>query len=92
MASSDENQKWRVVEYFPDEREQKALRKRFSFKDFEEAMAFVNKVGELAEKANHHPDINLGWGYVQVWLTTHSESKITDKDHDLAVAIDQILE
>jgi hypothetical protein len=48
------------------------------------------EIGKLAEKANHHPDINLGWGYVRVWLTSHSEHKITTKDHDLAAKIDHI--
>lgn len=83
---------WEEVDYWPDERKQKALRKSFTFVDFKEALDFVNKVGQLAEEADHHPDINLSWGVVQVWLTTHSAKKITDKDHKLAEAIDQILE
>lgn len=69
----------------------KALVKDFKFNDFKSALVFVNKVGELAEKANHHPDINLGWGYVRIWLTSHDTHAITPKDHDLARAIDQIL-
>ena len=81
---------WEEFDYFPDGREQKALRKDFTFNDFQDALEFVNKVGELAEKAGHHPDINLSWGLVRVWLTTHSKHKITDKDHNLAKAIDQL--
>ena len=81
---------WEEVDYYPDEREQKALRKRFVFKNFATALEFTNKIGQLAEKANHHPDINLGWGYVQVWLTTHSEHKVTKKDHELASLIDAL--
>ena len=84
--------KWEEVDYFPDKRDQTALRKRFSFSDFASALAFANQVGELAEKANHHPDINLGWGYVQIWLTTHDTHAVTEKDHQLADAIDQIAE
>lgn len=84
------NNSWEEVDYFPDKREQKALIKVFSFKDFKSALEFVNKVGAVAEKANHHPDINLGWGYVKVWLTTHSKHAITDKDHELATAIDNL--
>ena len=58
-------------------------------KDFVEALAFVNKVGELAEAANHHPDIDIRWNKVTLRLTTHSEgSTITDKDRDLAAQID----
>jgi 4a-hydroxytetrahydrobiopterin dehydratase len=60
-------------------------------KDFVEALAFVNKVGELAEAANHHPDIDIRWNKVTLRLTTHSEgSTITDKDRALAAQIDEI--
>ena len=67
------------------------LWRRFEFENFAKALAFVNKVGELAEAANHHPDINFGWGYVEVSLFTHSENKITDKDHNLAQKIDGLI-
>lgn len=66
------------------------LSKKVKFKDFAEALAFVNKIGELAEAANHHPDISFGWGYVEVTLTTHSEGKVTEKDRKLAEQIDEI--
>lgn len=66
------------------------LTKRFKFKDFSEALAFVNKVGELAEAAQHHPDITFGWGYAEITLTTHSEGKVTAKDRDLAQRIDEL--
>ena len=82
--------KWKEVDYYPDERKQKALIRDFSFKNFAEALDFANKVGELAENANHHPDISFGWGYARVWLTTHSEHGVTDKDHELAKAIDAL--
>jgi 4a-hydroxytetrahydrobiopterin dehydratase len=85
------NNTWDKVDYFPDKRSQKALRKSFVFEDFNSALDFVNKIGKIADKKNHHPDINLSWGMVQVWLTTHSAKQITEKDYDLAKAIDQIL-
>jgi len=81
---------WEEVDYFPDGREQKALCRKFQFKNFSQALEFTNEIGQLAEENNHHPDINLGWGYVQVWLTSHSEHAITEKDHNLASAIGQI--
>ena len=81
---------WEEVDYFGDGRDQKALIKLFRFKNFIEALKFVNKVGGLAEKSGHHPDINLGWGYVKVWLTTHDAHGITDKDYELAKQIDLI--
>jgi 4a-hydroxytetrahydrobiopterin dehydratase len=69
----------------------KCLVREFSFPDFKAALDFVNKVGKLAESANHHPDIQLGWGKVIVSLTTHSEGGVTQKDRDLAAEIDGIL-
>jgi|GEM_PF-430079 len=89
MSDTNGN-RWVKADYFPDERDQKALQKDFQFKNFADALKFTIEIGKLAEKANHHPDINLGWGYVRVWLTSHSEHKITEKDHELAKKIDQI--
>jgi 4a-hydroxytetrahydrobiopterin dehydratase len=61
----------------------------FEFKDFAGAMAFANQVGELAEGANHHPDILIhGWNKVRLTLSTHSEGKVTQADHNLAAGID----
>ena len=70
--------------------ENNALVKQFKFDDFRSALDFVNEVGELAEAANHHPDIELGWGRVMISLTTHSEKKVTQKDRDLAAEIDAV--
>jgi len=79
---------WDEVDYFNDGREQKALLKNFKFKDFKQALGFVNMIGQLAEKAGHHPDINMGWGYATIWLTTHDAHGITEKDRSLATQID----
>ena len=71
------------------EEEGGALRRDFRFNDFAEALAFVNRVGELAEQANHHPDIDIRWNTVTLRLSTHSAgSVVTDKDRDLAARID----
>ena len=67
-----------------------SLIKEFKFDDFMQALAFVNKVGALAENANHHPDIFLSWGKVKISLKTHSENKITEKDYALAKDIDAL--
>jgi 4a-hydroxytetrahydrobiopterin dehydratase len=57
--------------------------------DFASALEFVNRVGALAEQANHHPDILLhGWNKVRLTLSTHSEEGLTEADFSLAVAID----
>ena len=67
-----------------------SLRQEFTFPDFATALAFVNQVGVLAEKANHHPDVELGWGRVVVSLQTHDAGGVTNKDKELAAQIDAI--
>jgi 4a-hydroxytetrahydrobiopterin dehydratase len=61
-----------------------ALQREFRFPDFREALAFVNRVGDLAEDENHHPDVELGWGRVLLRWRTHSANAITARDRDLA--------
>jgi 4a-hydroxytetrahydrobiopterin dehydratase len=58
--------------------------------DFAKALAFVNAVGRLAEDANHHPDIDIRWDTVTLRVTTHSEGGLTQKDLDLAAAVDAL--
>jgi 4a-hydroxytetrahydrobiopterin dehydratase len=54
-------------------------------------MAFVNRVADLAEEVNHHPDILVhGWNKVRLTLTTHSEGRVTDNDHAMAERIDSL--
>ena len=68
-----------------------ALVRDFKFKDFAEAMAFVNRVAEIAEQRNHHPDILVhGWNNVTLTLSTHSAGGLTENDHELAAAIDDL--
>ena len=63
----------------------------FQFKDFKEALNFVNKVGDEAEKMNHHPDIFLhSWNKVKITVSTHSEGGVTEKDFKLAAIIDKL--
>jgi 4a-hydroxytetrahydrobiopterin dehydratase len=62
----------------------------FLFKDFKAALAFVNKVGDAAEKAGHHPDIDIRYNKVRLALVTHDAGGITDKDFELAAAADKI--
>ncbi len=66
------------------------LKKSAKFDNFAEALAYVNAVGELAEAADHHPDIEFGWGYVRIALTTHDRGGVTDVDIALARQIDAI--
>lgn len=66
------------------------LHKRLDFANFAESLAYVNKVGDVAEAADHHPDIKFGWGYVELMLTTHDRGGVTDVDLIVARQIDQI--
>ncbi|HEX9963038.1 MAG TPA: 4a-hydroxytetrahydrobiopterin dehydratase [Pyrinomonadaceae bacterium] len=66
------------------------LSKKFEFKNFAESLAFVNKVGEIAERRDHHPDILFGWGYAEFFITTHDRGGITDFDFALAGEIEKI--
>ena len=70
--------------------ESSSITKDFSFKDFKESLNFVNKVGEIAEKHDHHPDIMINYNLVRLSLTTHSEKGLTKKDFDVAKEVDKI--
>lgn len=72
------------------ERDGGSLRKTVKRKDFAEAMVFVNQVAELAEEANHHPDISVSWNTVVLTLSTHSAGGITQFDLDLAGRVDAL--
>jgi 4a-hydroxytetrahydrobiopterin dehydratase len=72
------------------ERAGDAIVKRFTFKDFAEALAFVNGVAVPAEEMNHHPDVSIHWNEVTLELWTHASGGLTMKDFDLARAIEQL--
>ena len=74
---------WQVVE-------EHHLTRTFKFRNFVEALAFVNRVGELAEAQGHHPDILLGWGKVEITLRTHKIDGLHANDFILAAHIDQL--
>lgn len=67
-----------------------SLLRTFEFNDFVDAMAFVNKVAQVAETLEHHPDIAIAYNKVTLTLSTHSAGGLTQKDFDLARAIDSI--
>jgi 4a-hydroxytetrahydrobiopterin dehydratase len=79
LASSD----WR--------RDGEAIVREWELEDFTGAMAFVNRVADAAQAANHHPDIHLhGWNKVRLELSTHSEGGLTQGDFDMAARIDRL--
>ncbi|HLH08217.1 MAG TPA: 4a-hydroxytetrahydrobiopterin dehydratase [Terriglobales bacterium] len=66
------------------------LRRAYTFPDFRSALAFVNRVGELAEEQGHHPDLMLAWGKVEVIIWTHKIDGLTESDFILAAKIEQL--
>jgi 4a-hydroxytetrahydrobiopterin dehydratase len=66
------------------------LVKRFAFRDFVEAVDFVNRITPVAEAEGHHPDLVVTWGAVRVQLWTHAAGGLTEKDFILAAKIDQV--
>lgn len=66
------------------------LEKLYLFKNFVDALAFVNRVGELAEDQNHHPDIYLAWGKVRVQIWTHKIDGLTESDFIFAAKCDEL--
>jgi 4a-hydroxytetrahydrobiopterin dehydratase len=67
-----------------------ALQREFRFRDFREALRFVNRVGELAERENHHPDVAIHWNRVTLRWWTHTAGGITDRDRELAAQTDEL--
>jgi|TARA_B110000003_G_C16428647_1_gene449173 4a-hydroxytetrahydrobiopterin dehydratase len=77
---------WDVKE---NEKKKYFLQKNFKFKNFINSQKFINKVGEISENENHHPDISFGWGYAKIIITTHSIEGLCENDFILAAKIDQ---
>ena len=70
-------------------RKAKAIQRTYQFKDFPAAIRFVNAVARAAEKAWHHPDIDIRWNKVTLVLTTHDAGGLTEKDFSLAAKFDR---
>lgn len=66
------------------------IEKEYRFPDFREALAFVNRLGEVAEEEGHHPDVYLTWGKVRVALSTHSIGGLSENDFILAAKADRV--
>lgn len=69
---------------------EKYLEKTFLFKNFKEALSFVNVIGDLSEEEKHHPDLSLSWGKVVVNLWTHAIGGLSENDFILAAKIDAL--
>jgi 4a-hydroxytetrahydrobiopterin dehydratase len=74
------------------ERDGDEITKVFEFDDFGASMKFVNQVADLAERYDHHPDIDIRWNKVRLALSTHSEGGLTARDFDVAGEIEQSID
>jgi len=74
---------WKIVD-------EQRLEREFIFKNFREALAFTNKLGEIAEEEDHHPDILLSYGKVKVTLWTHKINGLSENDFILAAKYDNL--
>lgn len=68
---------------------EKAIERELAFRDFREAMAFVNRVADIAEEEGHHPDIWVSWNRVKLTLTTHKIGGLSEKDFIVAERVDR---
>ena len=66
------------------------VRRKFNFPDFVSSLAFVNKVGDLAEEQGHHPDICMGWGYAEVVFYTHKIGGLHENDFVMAAKLNAL--
>lgn len=66
------------------------ITRSFQLADFRAAMAFVNRVADVAEQLDHHPDISISWNRVGLAVTTHDSGGLTARDFDLARAVDSL--
>jgi 4a-hydroxytetrahydrobiopterin dehydratase len=92
MALVSDSEIEAFVEAHPDwAQDGDALSRVYEFADFNESMGFVTRVALTAEKADHHPDIDIRWNKVTLTLSTHSEGGVTPKDLDLADLCDGLV-
>lgn len=92
MIAYDENSAAALLQNLKDWKyNEDGIEKGFKFKDFTEALGFIVKVGVLAEKMNHHPELFNVYNKVNIRLTTHDSGGVTDKDFELAQKIENLL-
>jgi len=72
-------------------KDNRKITKRFKLKDFKEALAFVNKIADLAEQEGHHPDITINYNRITIELFTHSIGGLSENDFILAAKIEQLV-
>lgn len=81
-----------MVPKWKPEKDAKTIKRSFRFKDFVEAMRFINKVAEIAETEGHHPDLFVSYNCVKITLTTHNINGLSENDFIMAAKIDEVFE
>ena len=79
---------WKIIK---NSKEIYFLEKNFEFDNFKKSQDFVIQVGKISEEEGHHPDINFGWGYAKISITTHAINGLSENDFILAAKIDETL-
>ncbi len=80
---------WSISLIWPNKLPLSCIRREFKFSNFAQALKLVNKIGKIAEKEGHHPDIEFGWGYVKLVLLTHAIGGLSTNDFIVAAKIDK---
>jgi 4a-hydroxytetrahydrobiopterin dehydratase len=88
IAEPQFNEKMKRIPEWEGDR--KAIERTYEFDDFDQALDFVNEVGEIADEEEHHPDIDIRFNKVRLSLSTHSEGGVTDLDLQMAEKIDNL--
>lgn len=84
LTKEQANEKLRSLSGWELVMDGKAISRRFVFKDFAQGVAFVNKIAPIADAEDHHPDLKLGWGYVECMFWTHSIGGLHENDFIMA--------
>jgi 4a-hydroxytetrahydrobiopterin dehydratase len=91
LTAAEIEQRLSASEWVSEEGGEASVTREWRFEDFVQAIAFVNRVADAAELANHHPDIFIhNWNKVRLTLSTHSEGGLTSADFDMAARIDEL--
>jgi 4a-hydroxytetrahydrobiopterin dehydratase len=89
-ALSDDDVRQRLEDVGDWERSGDSIAREFKFADFDESIAFVNRVAGAANELDHHPDLAISWNTVKATLSTHSEGGLTENDFKLAQRMDEL--
>lgn len=91
LSKEEANALLQQLPHWAMDAENKSISRRFEFRNFKQALAFVNALGALAEAEFHHPDMKLGWGYAEVTFMTHSIDGLHVNDFILAARTDALV-